>query len=126
MELKEAASCGAFHHRSRIHCGHTCCKELIWIRSIIEEIIRPLTEPTVLHCKNQSAIALTHDRVYHARSKHIDIQFHFIRETIMQNTIKLTYCPTNEMVADMLMKALNWPKLEFFSAQAGLSLHAHM
>jgi hypothetical protein len=48
-------------------------KELLWIRSLLSELARPLRYPTTLFCDNQSAIALTHDGVYHAQSKHIDI-----------------------------------------------------
>jgi hypothetical protein len=95
-------------------------KELIWIRSLISEIARLLAHPTTLSCDNQSAIALTCDGVYHARSKHIDIRFLFICNTISQNLIKLTYCPTNEMTADILTKALARPKFEYFTSSTGL------
>jgi hypothetical protein len=99
-------------------------KELIWLRSLIGELARPLTHATTLFCDNQSAIALSRDGVYHSRLKHIDIRFHFIRDAVSQNIVSVTYCPTNEMVADMLTKALVCPKLESFSSNAGL-LHAH-
>ena len=44
---------------------------------------RNVTSPTTLHCDNQAAIHLATDDNYHARTKHIDIQFHFIRQTII-------------------------------------------
>jgi hypothetical protein len=54
-------------------------KEAIWLRTFISEIFSPLDGPTTLYSDNQSAIALAKDNQYHARTKHIDIRFHFIR-----------------------------------------------
>jgi len=56
---------------------------------------------------NQSAISLAHNPMVQARSKHIDIQHHFVRDRVMRNEVALSYCPTEEMVADMLTKALD-------------------
>jgi hypothetical protein len=99
-------------------------KELMWIRFIVGEIARPLTSPTTLYCDNQSAIALTRDGVYHARSKHIDVRFMFIRDAASRDLIKLDYCPTNEMTADIFTKALARPKFEYFTANCGLHARA--
>jgi hypothetical protein len=99
-------------------------KELIWLRSIIKEIARPLTFLMTLFCDNQSAIALSRDGMYHSRSKHIDIRFHFIRDVVSQNIASVMYCPTNEMTADMLTKALTCPKLQCFASSAGLHARA--
>jgi hypothetical protein len=54
-------------------------KEAIWIRQIINEIFwQPITKPITLYSDSQSAIALTKDGLYHVRTKHIDIRYHFI------------------------------------------------
>ena len=74
-------------------------------------------EPTTLFSDNQSAIALMKDRQYHARTKHIDIRFHFIRWIVENGSLRLVYCPTNEMVADTLTKALPSPKVKHFAAE---------
>ena len=67
-----------------------------------------------------SAIALTRDHQYHARTKHIDIRFHFIRWVVEDKKIKLVYCPTEDMVADVLTKALPSPKVKHFASALGL------
>ena len=54
-------------------------KETIWLRQFIGEVFQPLTNPILLYSDSQAAIALTRDRSYHARTKHFDIQYHFIR-----------------------------------------------
>ena len=54
---------------------------------------------------------MTKNPVGHKRAKHIDIRHHFVREAVQSGTIVLTYCPTTEMVADLLTKPL--PKAQF-------------
>jgi hypothetical protein len=58
---------------------------------------------------------------YHSRTKHIDIRYHFIRQNIEDGYISLEYCPTEEMVADILTKALPAHKVSYFSKLLGLS-----
>ena len=95
-------------------------KEAMWLRTFVGGILgRPAT-PTTLHGDNQSAIALTKDHQYHARTKHIDIRFHFIRWVIQEGHMKLVYCPTDDMIADTLTKALPSPKVKHFARELGL------
>ena len=81
-------------------------KEALWLRQIIGELFGPVTEPMTLYSDSQSAIALTKDGSYHTQTKHIDIQYHFIHFVVQNGTINLIYCPTEDMTADILTKAL--------------------
>src|SRR6201992_1810896 len=58
---------------------------------------------------------------FHARTKHIDIRYHFIRFEINNGHIRLVYCPTNDMVADTFTKALPSIKAKHFATALGLS-----
>ena len=60
---------------------------------------------------NQGAIALAKNQVGHARTKHIDIRYHYIRETVQQEVVTLSYCTTKNMLADLLTKPL--PREQF-------------
>ena len=95
-------------------------KELIWLRTLIGQTFGDIVDPTTLHSDNQSAIALTKDHQYHARTKHIDIRFHFIRWIIGEGKIKLVYCPTGDMLADTLTKPLPSAKVKHFATSLGL------
>jgi hypothetical protein len=95
-------------------------KEALWLRSFIGQIFAPFTEPITLFSDNQSAIALTKDHQYHARTKHIDIHFHFICWIIDNGKLCLIYCPTADMVADTLTRALPSPKVKHFAIELGL------
>ena len=95
-------------------------KEAIWLRQFIGEVFQPLTNQIPLHSDSQATIALTHNRSYHACTKHIDIRYHFILFVINNGTINLIYCPTDNMVADTLTKALPNIKAKHFTFALGL------
>ena len=75
-----------------------------------------------LYSDSQSAIVLMKDRSYHAQTKHIDIRYHFIRFIVQEGTINLIYCPTEDMTADILAKALSNSKAKHFAKSLGLLL----
>ena len=93
----------------------------IWLRSFLSELHLPQRDSTAIKSDNLSAIALTQNSQFHARTKHIDIQHHFVRERTEANEIEVTFCPTNEMAADILTKALPRPKHEYFTSRLGLT-----
>jgi hypothetical protein len=59
---------------------------------------------------NQGCIALSENPVFHKRTKHIDVRYHFIRERVANGEIKLTYIPTEHQLADLMTKALAKPR----------------
>jgi hypothetical protein len=63
-----------------------------------------MNDPTVIYCDSTSAINLTKHDIEHGRSKHINTRFHFIRDQIMCNLIKVVKIPTIENRADMVSK----------------------
>ena len=96
-------------------------KELIWFQHLIEEIFWPLSSPTVLHLDNQSAIVLANSEgQFHACSKHIGIRYHFIKFCVQDGSIILSYCPTEDMLADILTKAVLLIKHKYFTHDLGL------
>ena len=69
---------------------------------------------------NQGTIALAQNPEYHARTKHIDVQYHFIRECIEMGQIRLRYCSTEDMVADALTKPLARDRFQKLVKEMGL------
>ena len=84
-------------------------REAIWLRHLFDELGITLTSPTPLHVDNQSAIEFSKNTNFHARSKHIDIQHHFVREKVDSNEIKIFHCASEDNLADILTKALPAP-----------------
>ena len=97
-------------------------KEALWLQSLISQLFDVSLQPTTLFSDNQSTIALTQDHQYHPRTKHINIRCHFIHWIIENGSIRLIYCPTEDMLADTLTKALPSPKVKHFVAELGLAL----
>ena len=81
-------------------------KELIWLHHLKGDLSEPASKATTLFCDNQAAIHLTTADNYHARTKHIDIHYHFIRDVVQRGETSLAYMPTNDMPANLLTKAL--------------------
>jgi hypothetical protein len=93
-------------------------KDVLWIHKILKEFsfLHNLSLPTTLYCDNQGAIRLSKDATFHGRTKHIDVHFHFIRQTITSGSIELVYIPTENMTADIFTKSLARVKFEKFRA----------
>ena len=81
-------------------------KEAIWLRKLLADVGFVQEGATTIMCDNQGCIALAKNPTHHSRTKHIDVQHHFIREKLESDEIRLEYCPTEDMVADVLTKAL--------------------
>jgi len=97
-------------------------KESLWLGELLEGsgALKHGKEIRKVQCDNQAAIALTKNPEYHARTKHIDIHYHFIREHVDSGAIVLFYCPTHAMTADIFTKPL--PRQQFEKHVLGLGL----
>jgi hypothetical protein len=102
------------------YIAQLAAKELMWLRAFIGELTTPFAEPTVLHCDNQGAIALSKDNKFHTRTKHINIRYHYICEAVENKNILMQYIPTDDNIADIFTKALPKPKLIKFVKLLGL------
>uniref|UniRef100_A0A2N9FLA5 CCHC-type domain-containing protein n=1 Tax=Fagus sylvatica TaxID=28930 RepID=A0A2N9FLA5_FAGSY len=89
----------------------TAAKEALWLKGLVKEL--GLNQGGVqMHCDSQSAIYLAKNQVYHARTKHIDVRFHKIRELIVTGDIVLEKVHTSENAADMLTKPVTTAKFK--------------
>ena len=88
--------------------------EIIWITHLLQELhALPAGRPTLL-CDNQSALFLTQNPVAHKRAKHIDLDYHFVRELVASGKIVTMFVPTKLQVADIFTKSLPRPQFEQF------------
>jgi hypothetical protein len=84
-------------------------KQLLWHRNLFKELGLPQPGTSILLSDNQAAISISHNPEFHARTKHIDIDLHFIRDYVQDGTAKLEYVPSAENLADIFTKALPRP-----------------
>jgi hypothetical protein len=88
-----------------LSCTH-CARQIIWLRSLFNELGYPQNLPSILYCDNQGTVACTHDPHSHSRMKHIDIRAHFIRSCVNRKIIDVHYIPGIHNPADLLTKPL--------------------
>lgn len=73
-------------------------------------------------CDSQSSVKLAKNLVFHARTKYIEIQYHFIKEKVLSRDIKLTHVSTNEQLADIFIKPLR--RIKFESMRSRLQIQS--
>jgi transposase InsO family protein len=96
-------------------------RQIIWLRTLTAELGIPYFGPTILNVDNQGAIDYSYNAINHGRTKHIDIQHHFVREKLISNEIRIQYCATDDNLADLLTKALPKPKHEDLVKRLGMA-----
>ena len=87
---------------------HGMC-EILWLKMILEELKVMVKKPMKVYCDNKAAINISHNPVHHDRTKHVEVDRHFIKEKIDKGAVCMTYVPTTEQVANMLTKGLSRP-----------------
>jgi hypothetical protein len=94
--------------------------EIIWLQSLLKELGIYQATPPVLWCDNLGATYLTANPVFHARTKHIEVDFHFVRELVARQALKVKHISSKDQLADIFTKAL--PKAPFHKILNNLNL----
>jgi len=94
--------------------------EIMWIQTLLREI--GISSPCIakLWCDNMGAKYLSSNPVFHARTKHIEVDFHFVRERVLKKLLEIDYVPTGDQIADGFTKALSVRQLENFKHNLNL------
>ncbi|KAK4283059.1 hypothetical protein QN277_000058 [Acacia crassicarpa] len=81
-------------------------KEGIWIKRVADETYTKIESPLKLYCDNKAALSMALNPVKHSRTKHVNVDRHFIKEKVEDGIICLSYIPTKLQLADILTKGL--------------------
>ena len=95
-------------------------KEAVWLKGFLSSVLNKPLDPITLYEDNQSAIAIANNPVDHQRTKHIDIRYHFTRDAMEHNHIRLAYTSSATMIADLLTKPFPRPRLMALVKLCGL------
>ena len=94
-----------------------CVFQCVWLRRVVEKLGIEEKSGTVIMCYNSSTIQLSKNPVFHGKSKHIDVKFHFLRDLVNDGVIELSYCNSQDQIADIMTKPI---KLEQFEKLRGM------
>jgi hypothetical protein len=100
--------------------------EVVWLLKLLTDLFDRDMDPTTIHCDNQSCVKISENHVFHDRSKHIEIKYHYIRDMVQRKTIHMQYLPTHEQIADIFTKPLAKKKFEYFYERLGLVENASL
>jgi hypothetical protein len=95
-------------------------KEALWLRNLLSDF-GMVVSPVQILCDNQSAIAVATNPIMSQRAKHIDLQYHFLRDRIVRKEIALSYVSTKSNLADVLTKPLPYDVMMVCVIGMGLS-----
>jgi hypothetical protein len=94
--------------------------EIIWLESLLAELGVRLWVAPRLWCDNLGATYLSANPVFHARAKHIEIDFHFVRERVARKQLEIRFISSKDQLADGFTKALPTYKCEEFKSNLNL------
>nr|CAN63068.1 hypothetical protein VITISV_007582 [Vitis vinifera] len=95
----------------------TC--ELIWLRNLLRELRFGKDEQMKLICDNQAALHIASNPVFHERTKHIKVDYHFIREKIASGCVATSFVNSNDQLADIFTKSLRGPRIKYICNKLG-------
>ena len=94
--------------------------EGMWLRRLLSELKIAGDRSLKMYCDNQAAISIAKNPVHHDRTKHIEIDCHFISEKIEKEIVQLIYVPTGSQTADILTKSLPRTNFEHLTNKLGM------
>ena len=98
-------------------------QEAVWLKVFLCELGEMAGDEAIkIYEDNQGSIALAKNPEFHKRTKHIDIRYHFVREKVEDGQVVLEYCPTQDMLADLMTKAI--PAVQFDILRTKLGVRA--
>ena len=92
----------------------------MWLRNILSDLFDLQLNATCIYCDNQSCVNFSEKPVFHEKSKHIEIKYHYIRDMVQRGAMELQYFAIDEKIDDVLTKPLARVKFEYFREKLGV------
>ncbi|KAK4390758.1 Retrovirus-related Pol polyprotein from transposon RE2 [Sesamum angolense] len=99
--------------------AHTT-SEILWLKNLRKELGFMYDDPVPMHCDNQAAIHIASNPIFHERTKHIEVDCHFVREAVMSQEICTPFTPSSEQRADIFTKALGGKPFDVLCNKLGM------
>jgi hypothetical protein len=96
--------------------------EACWLRQLLQELHAPLTKSTLVYCDNVSAVYLSTNPIQHQRTKHVEIDLHFVWERVAIGDVRVLHVPMTSQFTDIFTKGL--PTSVFSEFRSSLNIHS--
>ena len=100
--------------------------ELYWIKMLLRDFGLFHPHPPLLWCDNVSALAIVTNLVFHARTKHIEVDYHFVREKVLRRDVMLKFISTHDQLAYLLTKGLSSPWFNWLTSKLMQKFPIHL
>ncbi|CAM8982107.1 unnamed protein product [Rhodiola kirilowii] len=104
--------------------AHTCC-ELVWLTALMRDLQIPVSTLIALHCDNKAANHITRNPMFHERTKHIELDWHLVRQHFSSNFIAPQFLESAFQPADFFTKALPSNTFLWLSSKLGVTNFLH-
>ena len=84
----------------------SCATQAVWLRRMLSFLQQNPKFPTKIFCDNKASIALSKNPVFHGRTKHIHVKFHYIRDLVNEKQVEIQFCRSKDQAADIFTKPL--------------------
>ena len=93
---------------------------IVWIKHLLKGMKGEITKPVILYYDNTSAINISKNHVMHAKTKHIAIKYHYVRERVEDKQVKMEYIHSKEQISDIFTKPLPKDDFEYLRSKLGV------
>jgi hypothetical protein len=100
----------------------TYCTQVLWMIQTLADLEIKYTALIPIHCDNTSAISVSKNPIFHSKTKHIPIKYHFLREQVTNQIVQVHYIPTTEQIVDIFTKPLAKTSFEYLRQKLGVIL----
>ena len=94
--------------------------EVMWLQTVLQELRIPCPKSARIWCDNIGAKYLASNPVFHGRMKHVEVDYHFVRDRVSKKLLEVRFISTNDQVADSFTKALSHNRLLEFQRNLNL------
>ena len=95
-------------------------REMVWLQSFVQDLGITTSMPMPMHCDNQAAIFISGNLAFHEMTKHIEIDYHFIRDKVLRGVISTPHVSSSNQLADIFMKSIIGVSYDYLGSKLGM------
>jgi hypothetical protein len=99
----------------------TCCTQVLWMIQTLVDLEVKYIAPIPIHCDNTSAISVSKNLVFHSKTKHIPVKYHFLRKHVTNTVVYLHYILSKDQIAGIFTKSLAKAQFEYLRQKLGVT-----